>query len=221
MASRGGCAIVDRRVRVMRCAHGVSGDGRARGIEKSEERQRVDPRGGGARDPRFARQPDRRGRRAARRRRARTGDGSVGGLDRRARGARAAGQAAQALRRQGRAQGGRPREQGHRAEPGRDRGGQPGVHRRRVDRDGRHAEQVEAGRERDARRLDGRGPRRGGVARSSALSLPGRLQHEGPARPDAERAQRRGARGQQRRLAGASPRPSVAASSATTRSRPC
>ena len=43
-------------------------------------------------------------------------------------------------------------------------------------------EQVQAGRQRDARRLDRRRPRRGRVAGPAALPLPRRLQHQGPAR---------------------------------------
>ena len=77
------------------------------------------------------------------------------------------------------------------------KGDRPSAHRPRRD-----TEQGPARRERDARCLARRRPRRGGVGRHAALPLPGRRPRAEPARPVLQHSQRRQARGGSDRLPG-------------------
>ena len=146
-------------------------------------------------DPRLARQPDGRGRRAARVA-ARVGRAAVpsGRVDRRARG----GRAARRRRARGAARASRSavaNVNGEIAEAVRGRDARrPGGPRRGADRARRHAEQGPARRERDPRRLarGGEGGRRGG--RRLALPPPRRRRRARRSRADDERDQRRRAR---------------------------
>ena len=85
---------------------------------KEKEPSREDQEDPRARDSRFARQPDGRGRRDARRRRVWTRRGAVRRVDRRARGGRAAGRESETLQREGRPAGGRQRQRRARAPVG-------------------------------------------------------------------------------------------------------
>ena len=108
----------------------------------------------------------------------------------------------QALRRQGRAEGRRrcrPEDRPGARGPGRRR---PAPRRPDDDRPRRHAQQGEPRRQRDPRRLAGRGPRRGRLGRPAALPLRRRPQRPPAAGPDDEHPQRRLARRLQRRRAG-------------------
>ena len=155
------------------------------------------------RDPRFARQPDRRGRRRPRRRLGRARRGAVGRLDRRPRGGRAARRRQGALRRQGRPRRGRQRDRHDRARAVRAR-------RRRPGRDRRAAASSSTARpnkgELGANAILGVSlacrPRRGGVVRPAALSLPRRRRRQDPAGPDVQHPQRRQARPGLHRLPG-------------------
>ena len=135
-----------------------------------------------ARDPRFARQSDARGRRRPRLRRGWSRGRPVGRLNGRPRGSRAARRRKGPLRRQRRSPGRRqrPRHDCPGADrPGRSRAG-PG--RPADDRPRRHAQQGQAGRERDPGRVAGVRPRHGGCLRPAALPLPGRRPGEHAAR---------------------------------------
>ena len=92
-----------------------------------------DRRRPGPRDPRFPRQPDRRGRGRPRERRLGALRRPVRRLHRRPRGARAARRRQEALPRQGRAQGGRQRQRRARPRDRRPRGARPGVRRPHAD----------------------------------------------------------------------------------------
>ena len=127
-----------------------------------------------ARDPRFARQPDRRGRRHADRRRGRPRRRPVGRLHRRARGRRAARRRQEALPRQGRLEGRRERQRHDRAASSMasTRSTRRQIDATMIELDGT-PNKVEARRQRDPRRLAGhgaRGRRRARSCRSTATS---------------------------------------------------
>ena len=147
-----------------------------------------------ARDPRFARQPDRRGRRRPRRRLGRPGGRPVGRLDRRPRGGRAARRRQGPLRRQGRPDGGRERHRPDRPELlGLDAADQAGIDALLIDLDGT-PNKGELG----ANAILGVSlavrPCRGRVVRPAALPLPRRRRRPDPAGPDVQHPQRRQAR---------------------------
>ncbi len=154
------------------------------------------------RDPRFARQPDGRGRRGPRVGRAGAGGRAIWGIDRRPRGGRVARRRPAPLRRQGRAQSGGPCQRGNRggaARRGRER---PAGHRRAADQPRRDREQVTAGRECGAGCVAGgrSGSRAGG--RPTALSLPGRRPRAADAGADDEHPQWRAPRADEGRFPG-------------------
>ena len=136
------------------------------------------------RDPRLARQPDRRGRCRARRRLGRAGGRAVRRVDRRPRGGRAARRRQGPLRRQGRADGGRATSTTTIA-PAAARAGRrrPGRHRRAAASSSTaRPNKGKLGANAHPRRLAGVRPRRRRVVRPAALPLPRRRRRRGRCR---------------------------------------
>ncbi len=136
-------------------------------------------------DSGLAGQPDRRGRGRARRRHAQQGCGAERRVDGGVRGRRAQGRRP-GVRRQGRRACGQRR---HRRDPA--RAARPGrrraaADRLRDDRPGRHAGQVQAGRQRDTRGQPGGGAGRGRVGPAAAVPLPRRPERARSAGADDE-----------------------------------
>ena len=142
---------------------------------------------------------------------------AVGRVDGRVRGGRAA-RRRRRLPRQGRddAVAQRQRRDRRRPSPASTRATRQAVDRALLDAR-RHAEQGEARRQRDPRRLAGRGAGRRGRGRAAALALPRRRRRARAAGADDERPQRRRARRQQGRLPGVHDRPVRRADASRTR----
>ncbi|CAA9354709.1 MAG: Enolase, partial [uncultured Gemmatimonadaceae bacterium] len=161
-----------------------------------------DPRHHRARDPRQPRQPHRRSRRHAGFGRRGAGGGAERRLHGRARGARAARRRRQAVPGEGRAARGAEHRGDDPPRAERDGRHQPDRDRPRAARPRRHAEQGEAGRQRDPGGVDGHGARGGGRGGAPALPVPGGPARAHAARADDEHPQRRRARHQHGGLPG-------------------
>ena len=159
-----------------------------------------------AADPRQSRKPDGRGRAEPAIRRVGPGCRPVGRIDRRVRGDRAP-RRGSGLDGQGRLARGRQRQRRDRHRGAGAGRLQPGGARSDADPARRHAEQIAARRERDPRRVAGRGARGGRRAAAAAVALPRRRDGARPAGADDERAQRRRPRRQRHRLPGVHDRP--------------